>query len=363
MSTATRESTRKGPGGKDYGYGNARVRGMRSRLLKPAFFEELMHAKDIGAVIQALMDTEYSSELEERLLQGRTANNVDEALRDNMVHTFNKVLSVINDEAYELVTTLLGRWDVFNIKTIVRGLHMHLAEDEITEGLVPVGQLSYIDLEELTRQGDIKALVDTLDTWDLPFGVPLREVLPQYLENEDLSLLELALDRYYSEWAAKELKGRGHNEQLSRRFLGIQVDTINLVTCLRLLNSDIGDQDPKRFYLPGGLRVTEQLFLDLAAKSDVDEVYDRLKKTPYGRTVEEVAVKYIESGSVAVFERALEDYLMRKAFAAGQGDPLGVGIVIGYLWAKANEVTNLRIVVKGVSVGMPVDRMREELIV
>jgi vacuolar-type H+-ATPase subunit C/Vma6 len=33
------------------------------------------------------------------------------------------------------------------------------------------------------------------------------------------------------------------------------------------------------------------------------------------------------------------------------------------LWMKANEVTNLRIIVKGVSVGMPVQRMREELIV
>jgi len=36
---------------------------------------------------------------------------------------------------------------------------------------------------------------------------------------------------------------------------------------------------------------------------------------------------------------------------------------VSYLWTKANEVTNLRIVVKGVSVGMPEERMREELIV
>ena len=97
--------------------------------------------------------------------------------------------------------------------------------------------------------------------------------------------------------------------------------------------------------------------------SDVDEVYGRLKKTPYGSPIEEVALKYIEKGSISVFERALEDYLFRKAFATGKGNPLGIGLMISYLWAKANEVTNLRIVVKGVSVGMPVGRMREELIV
>jgi V/A-type H+-transporting ATPase subunit C len=63
-----------------------------------------------------------------------------------------------------------------------------------------------------------------------------------------------------------------------------------------------------------------------------------------------------------VFERALEDFVMRKALDAGRGDPLGVGITIGYLWAKQNEITNLRIIVKGTSVGMPPDRMRKELI-
>jgi V/A-type H+-transporting ATPase subunit C len=115
--------------------------------------------------------------------------------------------------------------------------------------------------------------------------------------------------------------------------------------------------------VPGGIRVSEELFGELAAMSDVDEVFQRLKRTPFGRTLEEVALAYIEKGSVSVFERALEDYLFRVAFATSKGDPLGIGVSISYLWAKANEVTNMRIVVKGVSVGMPVERMREELIV
>jgi len=73
-------------------------------------------------------------------------------------------------------------------------------------------------------------------------------------------------------------------------------------------------------------------------------------------------VKYIEENSISVFERALEDYLMRRALAVGAGDPLGIGIGIAYLWAKQNEITNLRIIVKGKSVGMPVDRVRREMI-
>ncbi|MHB1341219.1 MAG: ATP synthase A1 subunit C [Coriobacteriia bacterium] len=362
MSTAT-AARRVGTPGRDYGYSNARVRGMRSRLLKGSFFDAMMHAKELPGVIQSLMETEYRADLEERLLHGHTTGQIDLALKDNMVRTFRKVMTLSNDEARNLLTTLLGRWDLFNIKTVIRGKHMTLSSEEIVDSMVAAGQLESIDLEELSKQPTVKSVVDTLATWGMPFAVPLRAAMPEYIESSNLAVLELALDKYYFEWASARLKGRNRNKALTRKFLGTQIDTINLLTCIRLLNADLGDQVPLRFFLPGGLSVSEALFSDLAMKSDVDEVYDRLKRTPYGRPVEEVAVKYVESGSVSVFERALEDYMMRRAFAVGRGEPLGVGVIVSYLWMKTNEVTNLRIIVKGVSVGMPEGRIREELIV
>lgn len=357
------EKRRLGPPGKDYGYSNARIRGMRSRLLKQAFFDDLMMTADIHGVIQKLLQTEYGSQLEDRILHGQTATQIDEALKDNMVATFQKILRLANDDARRLLITLLGRWDLFNIKTIIRGKHMKLTDAEIGDSLIAVGQLTQIDAEELVRQASINGVVDTLATWGLPFAAPLREALPEYMETGDLSLLELALDRFYYEWAAKRLKRKRANTRLTRTFLGTQVDTLNLLTCLRLLNSDLPVEDAGRFFLPGGRAVTEDVFMDLASKSDVDEVFARLKRTPYAAPIEQVAVKYIEKGSVSVFERALEDYLFRQAYETSKGDPLGIGLMISYVWTKANEVTNLRIVVKGVSVGMPVDRMTEELIV
>ncbi|MHB8762315.1 MAG: V-type ATPase subunit [Coriobacteriia bacterium] len=351
------------PPGRDYGYTNARLRGMRSRLLTHAFFEELMASKDIGVVIQKILQTGYGPDLENRILHGRTATQVDEALRDNMTRTFRTVLEFTNAEAHALITALLGRWDLFNVKTVIRAKHMAISEEEIANSLMAVGQLTQVDAEELARQADVKAVVDTLSTWGLPYAVPLRNVLPEYLQTQNLSLLELALDRYYYEWAAKRLSGRGPNMRLAREFLAVQVDTMNLLTCIRLLNSDLSDTDASRFFVPGGTVVHFDLFMDLASTSDVDELFNRIKRTPFGRQVEQVAYLYIEKGSVSVFERALENYLFRKAFVSGKGDPLGIGLAIGYLWTKANEVTNLRIVVKGVSVGMPVERMREELIV
>jgi V/A-type H+-transporting ATPase subunit C len=348
--------------GRDYGYGNARVRGMRSRLLTPRFFDELMETTDLMKIIQKLIDTEYGPDIETSIIKGRTPAAMDEAFRANMVETFQKIMGFLNAEAYDLISTLLGRWDLFNIKSIVRGKHMHLKAEEIEDGLYAVGALSPVELHVLVNAEDIRAVVDTLVTWGSPYAVPMRDSLAAYDQGGNLATLELALDRYYFAWAAERLRGRRSNVVLARRILGLQADSVNLLTTFRLLKSDIGDMDPKMFFLPGGAFVDEALFDSMTGMSDVDEVLDALKNTPYARNLEKVVANYVEEGSLSVFERALEDYVLRKAFDAGRGDPLGVGITISYLWAKQNEVTNLRIIVKGTAVGMPPDRMRKELI-
>ena len=118
----------------------------------------------------------------------------------------------------------------------------------------------------------------------------------------------------------------------------------------------------ERYFLEGGSAIKLGPFLQLSRLSDVDEVLDRLKSTPYGEALEEAAARYLERGSISVFERALEEYLMRRRALRACGDPHGVGVAIAYLWGKQNEVTNLRIIVKGKDVGMPAERVREELI-
>jgi V/A-type H+-transporting ATPase subunit C len=350
------------PRSRDYGYGNARTRGMKSNLLGGPFFEELMAAPELGKMVQLLAGTQYGPDLDAQLIRGASTAVVDDALKDNMVRTFDKIMGFISDEARLLSKTLLGRWDLFNVKTIIRGKHMQLKAETIIDSLMPVGEMTQVELKELAGLEDVLAVTDTLWTWGVAYSIPLRESVQEYLQDRDLSVLELALDRYYTEWAAKRLTSRKANYKLARLILGLQVDSTNLVTTFRLLKADTTDMEVERFFLPGGVHVTKELFLALTTLSDVDEVIDALKGTPYSTQLEKVLTAYMDANSIAVLERALEDYVMRKALGSGFSDPLGFGVMVSYLYAKQNEVTNLRIIVKGNAVGMPPDRMRKELI-
>ncbi len=348
--------------GRDYGYANARIRGMKSRLLSRAFLDELIAAPDIAQCIQALMDTEYAPDLDEALIRGRDATSVGGALKNNMVRTYQKVLGFLNEEASFILTTLLGRWDTYNLKTILRGKNMHLVTGEIEEGLFAAGQLSNVDLAALAAAEDVRHVVDIASTWGLPFARALREGFTQFATSGSLAELELALDRYYADWARERLSKSRANVATARKILGIQVDIMNLITVLRFQKADTESFRPEDYFLEGGKSVELGLYVELAKLSDVDQVLDGLRATPYGKLLDDVAVKYIEANSIAVFERALEDFLMRRALTLGIGDPLGIGVGISYLWAKQNEITNLRIIVRGKAVGMPLDRVRSELI-
>ena len=335
---------------------------MRSRLLTREFFEALISAPSLQQLIQDLHETEYGPDLEDALIHGRDAASVDEALKNNIVRTYRKVLGFLNDEGAYIISALLGRWDVFNIKTVLRGVHMHLAPEQIAEGLLPVGQLSVVDLGELARLEDVRGVVETAFTWGLPYASAMREGHAKFLNTGELSAMESSLDRYYTQWAAKQLQKRGANMEMARRILGIQVDIVNLLMVLRMQRADVASVDTDSFFLEGGRDVSRELCGELFRMSDVDQVLDRLRGTPYGNVLDGVATQFLEANSIAVFERALEDYLMRKALALSTTDALGVGVAISYLWAKQNEVTNLRIIVKGMAVGMPVERVRGELI-
>ena len=346
----------------DAGYANARLRGMRSHLLPRSFYERLIEASDLTQVVKELMDTEYGPDLEDQLVRGRTAAVIDDALKNNMVQAYRKVFKFLHPDARKLLSTLLGRWDVFNIKTILRGAHFHVAADDIKTSFFPVGYLSTEELEALAKFDDVRIVIDTMAMWGYVYASPLRRAYPEYSRSKDLAPLELALDRQYAEWAASRLLGGGTDVDVARRVLGMQIDTANLVMVFRLLKADAESLKVGSYFLEGGRVIRRKQFLELARLSDVDEVLDYLKNTPYAAALDTAALRYLENASIPVFERALEDLLMRRALLSGIRDPHGVGVAIAYLFGKQNEITNVRIIVKGKAVGMPADRVREELI-
>ncbi|MFQ6058308.1 MAG: V-type ATPase subunit [Anaerolineae bacterium] len=362
----------------DYGYANARLRAMKSRLLDARTYEELLGKDEVSEIISSLTQTIYKPEIEAALVKYGGARCVTEALRLNFSRTMRKILSFFQGEPCRLLRILLGRWDVINIKTILRGQSRGVSPDEIMEALVLAGELDEVALGRMARQPDIKASIDLMATWGIVYARPLAIAMGVYAESEDLADLELALDKFYYDHAARQLKDRAlqlrggsYNIVLAREMLDAEIDVTNIMTILRLsrlrdrdekLQAKYGTSDYETLLITSGGGLDSYQLSNLWAMTAVEDVVQGLARTPYGPFLEKGLAEYLQTGDMSSLQRGLERFVVRKGIGMFRRDPLSIAIAIGYIWAKYNEVVNLRIIAQGKAVGLDKAAIKRELI-
>ncbi len=346
----------------DYGYVNARIRGMKSRLLDQPTLEDMIFQPDLDSLISTLEKTPYKEDIIEAKVRCQGVLCIEYALRKNFTRTFRKILDFVKkSDAERYIRIFLHRWDIQNIKTILRGKNIHVTNEEILDCLVPAGELDEVTLTELVRQPNIRAVIDLLATWGIVYARPLTEKFPEYSEKGDLALLECALDKYYFSEALETVKTASYNNMLIRDILTTEIDVVNIKTILRMVRDHVDSTEAQEFLIPGGKELPPKILHQFITLHSVDEVIKKLEQTPY-RFLADVPEIAIKTQKISVLEKQLEKYLIRKGVNAFLGDPLSVASVIGYFWAKYNEITNIRIISRCKTVDLPGEQLKEELV-
>lgn len=507
----------------NYGYVNARVRAMKSVLLGREFYEDLLKASDFSGIMGILDKTPYKTEIQECAISRSGVEGIDEALKRNLARTFRKILSFAGSEPRELILIILGRWDLHNIITILRGIHIKVPTEQILESLVPAGEMDMSPLNQLANEQSIKGCIDVLATWGSPYARVLNEKYAEYVEENDISILELALDKAYYANALEKLKKSGNiNYKIIKNLIVYEIDAINVTTILRLqkltiedllrrkktvreaeqkekveykgyiskakawwsemttpieesaspdkadikksklsvfwdncerlfkskykeyekskeilykkiaeeksvlkkvklfLNADLfgttnkkvskskpdikyllndikqaykkfegvllkakkaeNEEEAKRqedarkneemrrnriaeFYIPGGSEIDKEYFINVCLNLDVEKVVKDLEQTSYGKSLKALMERYQEFNTLSLLERKIEEMIITKSVGTYNKGPLSIGIPVGYIWKKYNEIVNLRIIVRCKGIGMPDRKIREELII
>jgi V/A-type H+-transporting ATPase subunit C len=335
----------------DFGYINARVKGMRARLLPPGRVEELLALPTLDAFLQAINSTPYATELQEALSRYQGLRAVDEALMQHFQRAVRKLLSFAEGRPRHLIEVVLMNWDLHNLLTVLRGKHAGRAGEDVESNFVPAGTLTEARLKELSQQPDVAAISGTLATWEHPLARPLGEALYRYLQGKDLMALELHTQRYYYEWALRAVRGTDASAAAVRRSLEMEIDYTNIKTAYKLrLAKDMPRAERENFFVPGGL-LSPKVFTNLA---DAESAEVGLR---------EVRARGLHpSGdSPAEVERWAADQLTRHRLQLYLGDPLGIDVVLGYLAMLHEELKNLRLIARAKVLGIPRDVVRREM--
>jgi V/A-type H+-transporting ATPase subunit C len=346
----------------DYGYVNARIRGMKSRLLGREVLESLILKPDTEAIITELQKTPYRGEIERASVQHAGLACIEAALRMDIARTFRKIYSLFEKEKNEkYARILLNRWDVHNIKTILRGKNIHEPSSEILGCLIPAGELDEATLVELVKQPDVRGVIDLLATWGIGYAAPLTRQFEEYSEKRDLAVMEYALDRFYFAIALDSIRGTTYNDQIMREMVATEIDMTNIRSVLKVLRDRIPLEEAQEFLIPGGAVLDEKRLGLLIKAGTIRDAIKLLAGTPYeflGKVPEET----FKQEKISVFEKELERFLIRKGIGWFLGDPLSLALAIGYVWAKYTEVTNVRIIARLKMADVPEKTIREELV-
>jgi V/A-type H+-transporting ATPase subunit C len=293
---------------------------------------------------------------------------ISESLHTELINTLGKVRAFYQGRAGEQVAFVLLPYDIHNLKTVLRGVSGHVPAAEILSSLLPAGGIGYSIWVELANMQDARTMIDMLATQRWSLAQPLLQ-LRASRKTPNLFEMELALDQWHIQEAFRYLKtvGRGRNRLIDT--IKIDSDIMNLMTALRfahspaergLLRNQIGSDDLRQMFVgPGNLSFAQ--LARAASQNSLEAAITALGPTVYGSALRTGVQVHARSGRLSGFERSLRRYRLHWISSLVAKDPLGIGVVLGYIALKINEVNSILWIAQGINMGLKTDVIRAEV--
>lgn len=352
----------------DYDYGNARIRALKSRLLSRRQLDNLAGTEHLTGLIAALIKTVYRKPIESALTRTSGLYCITEALHQDLLDALGKISGYFEEQAADMVAIILRRYDIHNLKAILRGLSRHVEADEILTTMVPVGELKSPTLAELARSPDPRAAIDTLAVMGLEFAQPLLRLRSEH-PGAGTAEMELALDRWFFQESYQYLEDARKAGKTLLDALQLEADLINLTTMLRFVHLP-GERkflhewmhiDHFDDLLVGPGRLSFAILSQASGQDTVESAVGLFADTPYQSPLKDGLENYANSALLSDIEKQLKRYRLHWMASQIIKDPLGVGVLLGYFALKINEINNIRWIAHSINLGLKTNDIRTEL--
>ncbi len=316
-----------------YSYINAKVRSLKSALLKAQDYENLAKVSGAKGIAGYLKKTSF----------GKKFSSIPTSF-DGLIHLYykdlftiyEKLIKMLSGKRKRLVQHLYQKYEMENLKLILR----IICREKSRLGknwdylLLPVNGFKNFQANELLQAKDLEEIIDKVrGTW---YYEHLENSKYRFDEERETFPLEMALDLgYYSNlWQIVSSLSRT-DRIIARQLLGIQYDALNIIWMFRF--KDIYNFSPEEilnYSLLHGFYLSSEVRLKLAYAIDCKDMVDNLKGTPYKDLLQDI--KDPEKCYVKLLSFELNE--ARKNW---KKFPFQLGTLLDYLLFKEIEVKNL----------------------
>lgn len=278
-------------------------------------------------------------------------------LDQNNVTLLLKELAVLIRPLSGAPRELLGYWahrfELGNLKTIIRGKMAGQPQQAIEEQLLDMGVFTSLPIDQLLQSDTAAELLRRLE--QTPYAEIARQARHLLEHGEALFALDAALDRRYFAGLARRGSGIGNaSGQLLRAIIGSIIDRVNLVWLLRYRFAyNLPPAQAYYLLIPASQRMTAQRLQQLAQCATFDDAIASLpppfdKLLAGARNNTEVTLK-------------LERETWRIAGNALSHSTFNVARAFAYLMLRERDLRRLRAVVRGRNMRMDATTIRAAL--
>lgn len=327
-----------------YGYAVARIRAMEHRLLDAATLQRMMEAEDVASALKVLGETSYSS-----TISSQTGEvDFDKMLAEELMSTYSEIETFAPEK--DLLDILRYQYDFHNIKVLIKS----------TYNLASGGKKRWDLLTSLGSYpvDDMLANFEAEDYKFLPFG--LNNLVPKCLsvleQTGDILEVERLLDDRLFEVMMDSAEALGLKHCVN--WIKTRIDGENVRTLLRLKRFNYNATNALPFLHKGG---TLDLGLLVSLIGEPFEAWKRaLEFTSFGIVLNRIDASGSFSELILSLEKAFEEFYLEvigksRYFAKAPEN------ILAYLYAKEQEITNVRIILVAKASGGDMEYVRRLL--
>lgn len=322
---------------------------MKSHLLRESDLNALLDAEDLEGVSHILENTPYRDEIAAVPIEGLTSVNLEKAFMKNFLRTFNEILEHSSEDIKSLLDYILRKFEVENVKAILRAKMAELGVDEALLFIIPIRHYDETVCRRLlektkTVEDIVKMMAGT------EYGQVLQGALNTYKETGLLIPLESALDDYVTMELWKDVhKLKGVDIKVAEEILGTEIDLLNMKAILRCKALEIDEEVIQRLILPTHYILTKEDLESGIMAIDVEDALSKLMVKGYKKWVTEALKEYGASKSVLAVEIVLDKLLFKtnRSIFIKYPSPFHIGVILAFLNLKWFELKNLRAIVAG----------------
>ena len=348
---------RKGKKG-NYAYAVARVKAKKANLMNNDAYQKML-LMSLPEISRFISESGYAKEVTELTGKFDGINLIEHATYMNMARLLKGILDSTTGELHDTLAADLERWDIWNLKVILRGKSFGIDADSIREDLVPAGNLDGASLDKLISletEEDVLNLYGKMNDTAFP-----QSVLDAYKEQNNLAPIEDFLDKHHYERLLASIDPSSRPTRLYQDFIRKEIDITNIETILKLKMEGVHGEEVMKYVISGGKDIDKKLATQLANAETVSAAVNDLAQLDFYDDIKEALDA--DANSLRDIVAGMKKYKMRMTKSFSHLYPLSIIPIIDYMIHKENEVNNIRIVARGIESGLDKDTINGLLVI